>query len=73
MNYKQQFNSDGDEISDAKIKSWSQYILLWVDILKNVFQCYFVSLYSAGGVWLVTSRLETGNSWTFFYSVVLLS
>ncbi len=22
-----------------------------------------------GGVWLVTSRLETGNSWTFFYGV----
>ncbi len=25
-----------------------------------------------GGVWLVTSRLETGNSWTFFYVVGLL-
>ncbi len=23
----------------------------------------------AGGVWLVTSRQETGNSWTFFYGV----
>jgi len=22
-----------------------------------------------GGVWLVTSRLDTGNSWTFFYGV----
>ncbi len=26
-----------------------------------------------GGVWLVTSRLETGNSWTFFYGVARLS
>jgi hypothetical protein len=23
-------------------------------------------LFLPGGVWLVTSRLETGNSWTFF-------
>ncbi len=27
---------------------------------------------SSGGVWLVTSRLETGNSWTFFYGVLSL-
>jgi hypothetical protein len=29
-------------------------------------------LFLPGGVWLLTSRLETGNSWTFFYGVKTL-